>query len=976
MKKNCISISTGLRKTLMVLLALMLLTMTWFSFIPGTTTAANEHLYGGTLRVAISDEPSEKFNPLTTHQTGDLDILDLMYDSLAIRDVETGKMIPWLAESWTTDENSVTVTLRENIEFWDGSIMTADDVKYSYDNYEGPLMVPVTGVTVDDSLTITFDLSQNNPAFFITDGMRVPIVKEGTDDMGSGPFMDLTKNVEEGIEVTNEFLRASQDDAVTNTVLNLVFDNVYDVELYAVGVDEHGNKTDRELIDSSDYNLNEQMGRITNINIPADTEISVDYKYDATTYDLVANENYFMDRPYLDGISFQVFQKIAAPKGLNIDGIPLGPGGSAATHMAGAVNQLGNNNIDYIKPYFPGIHIRFINMAHASVVEVPVNEFVYAAYNAESAPFNVGENDITVERAEAAKRAINLLFGRGTVVDNMLSGAGYRGVTVVSPANEYWFNPDTNAVRQNFKEANDIMDAAGFADFNADGFRNLPNEEHFSLKVTYPSILEDENPGSIGGGLAGDGGLGSIRINSIDDSTTISNVRAAELSGDFDISIGRHDAAIDPGMDIYALFHSDSPHNFINLNDPVLDAAIEEVNSILDQDERQEAMNEIQEILLQKMPISVIYSPTLSQVYRNDFYTGWMNGFHVGVHNKQNYLSVHRMTDDSITLSITMMSSLTGGTDTTITVLAEDRIGNPIADAEVELYVSMGQAVPRTERTDAGGTIIYDYTVPEVSGLTDIIVSADVVKGTNIGTGSFVATIHPEISTFNLRIEIDKTQMESGESAEITVQVLGMLDTYPEITLTLLPSTGSAWLDKTNNAGETGPEFTTTLHTDGVLTETTFRIRAIALDQTQEGTIRVNAQDVDASESTPMWLYMGMGLAVIIILIILIMAMIGGKKGAGAAVAEPKEDTYDEFEEPEVEEEDIFEEEEDIFEEEEDIFEEPEVEEEELFEEPVAEEPELSPEQQAKLDKLEKAHADGKMPTEIYEKNKKKILEG
>ncbi len=878
MKKNCVSISVGLRKTMMVLLAVMLLTMSWVSFIPEATTAANEEMYGGTLRVAIMDEPSEEIHPLTTHETGNLDIIDLMYDSLAIRDVETGIMIPWLSESWTTGDDNVTVTLRDNIEFWDGSMMTSEDIKYSYDNYAGPLMVPVSSVTAVDSHTITFELSTLNPSFFITEGMTVPIVKEGTDDMGSGPFMDLTRREEIGNEVSNEFLRDPQLDTAENSFLNLVFDNVYDVELYGKLIDDDSNEThERELIDSSEYNLNEEIGRIYNIDLPEDTEITADYKYDATFYDLETNENYFMERPYIDGISFQVFNTIAAPKGVNQDRIPLGPSQSDATYMAGAVNQLGNNNIDMIKPFYPRIYIRFVNVAESAIVSVPSNEFVYAAYNAQSAPFNVGENDITFERAEAARNAINLLFGRDTVVNDILGGAGHKGITIVSPANEYWFNPDTAAVKQDFREANDLLDDAAFFDYDANGFRDLPNEESFSLGVNYPSSLEDENPGSIGSGLAGGGGLGSIWIDAIDNSMSLAGVEAAKESGDFDITIGRYHAAFDPGKDLYALFHSESDENFMGLNDPELDAAIEEVNSILDQGERQEAMHEIQELLIKKMPISVIYTPSLSQVYRQDLYTGWINGFDIGVHNKQNYLSLHRMTEDSLNVRITMMMSLSSGADTTITVVAEDANGNPIPEANVELEVELGELEARSELTDSGGTLVYDYTAPTVTGMTDVLISASVIKGTDLGYTSYVATIHPVETVFTLGVNIDTTQMDSGESAEITVEIYGQMDTYPEITLSILPS-GGAWLEKTNNVGETGQKFTTTLHTDGVLTETTYRITATAtygqITQTGEGSIRVNANPVEESETTPMWLYVGIGLAGIIILMILILAMI------------------------------------------------------------------------------------------------------
>ncbi|MFO7991881.1 MAG: ABC transporter substrate-binding protein [Thermoplasmata archaeon] len=872
----------GSQKLALAVLGILLVSVFGVSLPSENTIAANDDMYGGTLKIAVVDEPSDNIYPMNATGSGDLDVLDLLYDSLAMRDVKTGEILPWLADTWTIDENQVTVQLKEGVKFWDGTEMTSVDVKYSYENYEGPLTLPVEDYNASDDYTIRFTLSDNNPAFFMSDGLMVPIIKNGTADVGTGPFMDYSKTVNTGEEITDEKVREATKYNITRSELNLVFDNVYQVELYGT-LQLPENETERErklenytedydfiadhpvmwdgtyFIESGNYTLDKSTGKITDIYIPYMTEITANYKYNMTTCSLSANEDYFNGRPYLDALEFKVFKTIAKPKSFNADGIPLGASGSAATHMTGAVNRLANGEIDVIKPVYPSIYSKYIDSSESTLVKIPKNEFVYASYKADILPTRVGENNVTEEKADQFRNAVNYLYARDNIVSNFLQGMGYKGITVVSPGNKYWFNKDTSAVKQDVSKANEMMDEISYMDYDADGVRELPNHEEFSIDVKMPGITVDENPSVVGSELAGDDGLNALSINnSASIMTSISQLEENEEIGNFSITINRYEASLDPGKDMYDLFHTNGTENFMGFSNKELDHQIRDANAILDMDERQTAISELQDTLLEKMPMSVIYFPTQFHVYRKDTYTGWVNGFDHGPHNKQTYLNVHKMVEESLTLSITMKKSLESGEETTITVLAKDQSDNVAPGVEVDLEATLGDLSLATsnETTDNNGQIQFTYNAPEIErGFKDIVFTVKGVKGVNIGSAFFMATLHPEEKTFSLDVDLDRIQMASGGVVNITVEVRGDFEDYPVVKLTLIPSSSAAWLDETNNEGNTGEEFTTTLHVEGLKTDTRFTVKASAtyqgVTETDDGSISVSAEPPEEDKDSP-----------------------------------------------------------------------------------------------------------------------------
>jgi peptide/nickel transport system substrate-binding protein len=147
------------------------------------------------LRYGFTTEP-KTLDPLNINDTADgRSILFNVFEGLVKPDTD-GTLLPCIAESWTIERDALiyTFTIRKDVRFHDGSIVSANDVKFSIDTaiaagFNGLNMIDNTAITSDNRVRIT--LKAPDPEFlpYITIG----IVKADNKDrekniIGTGPF--------------------------------------------------------------------------------------------------------------------------------------------------------------------------------------------------------------------------------------------------------------------------------------------------------------------------------------------------------------------------------------------------------------------------------------------------------------------------------------------------------------------------------------------------------------------------------------------------------------------------------------------------------------------------------------------------------------------------------------------------------------------------------------------------------------------
>ncbi len=178
---------------------------------PGDTSgaAAGPPRPGGELRIALTADPT-CLDPQQTGQLAALEVSRELVDTLTDQDPATGKIVPWLAESFSTspDARTFDFVLRAGVTFSDGTPVDSAAVKATFDklitlpaNGAPAYIRGYTGTTVIDARHFTVGFNAPNAQFLqATSGAGLGILSPATAAVpladrcrgrfvGSGPFV-------------------------------------------------------------------------------------------------------------------------------------------------------------------------------------------------------------------------------------------------------------------------------------------------------------------------------------------------------------------------------------------------------------------------------------------------------------------------------------------------------------------------------------------------------------------------------------------------------------------------------------------------------------------------------------------------------------------------------------------------------------------------------------------------------------------
>ena len=167
----------------------------------GVSAESAEPKYGGTLKYASHNTTSTPGYTPDNSNNASLIFLNTAYESLTYYD-ESGAIIPRLATEWTTDpeEPSITWTLREGVQFADGTDFNAEAVKVNIEEYQKCSRnetANVASVEVIDDYTVKMILNSWNSSTLESVGFFVyymsPAALEDVDSLrnsscGTGAF--------------------------------------------------------------------------------------------------------------------------------------------------------------------------------------------------------------------------------------------------------------------------------------------------------------------------------------------------------------------------------------------------------------------------------------------------------------------------------------------------------------------------------------------------------------------------------------------------------------------------------------------------------------------------------------------------------------------------------------------------------------------------------------------------------------------
>lgn len=176
-------------------------------------TATGEPVYGGTVVVGIQQD-IDSLDPHKATAAGTKEILFNIFEGLVKPD-ENGNLMNAVASDYTISDDGLvyTFTLRDNVKFHNGDVVTAQDVKYSLERVSGLLdgtplmstMATIQSVDILDEKTVQVTVGSANTELIYS--FTAAIIPEGSGEaeaaqpIGTGPFSFVSYTPQEGIVV-------------------------------------------------------------------------------------------------------------------------------------------------------------------------------------------------------------------------------------------------------------------------------------------------------------------------------------------------------------------------------------------------------------------------------------------------------------------------------------------------------------------------------------------------------------------------------------------------------------------------------------------------------------------------------------------------------------------------------------------------------------------------------------------------------
>lgn len=485
-------------------------------------------------------------------------------------------VIPWIAagdpvyEDLPDGKVLVTVKLREDVKWWDGKPLTAEDVAFTLNmekDYQLPLQYPsfllgteeyVEKIEAVDTYTVQYTLTSPNAAFPTTILMHGILPKHQWE-----PVVEAAEAAGGDIAAKGKYI---QD-------FDLTPDNV-------IG---SGPFKPTEWVKGSHIKL----------------EANKDYFKKGEVVHCEAGD--FEIGPHIDGILIKVYK--------SLDALML---------------AVAKGDVDYMRwPIDPGRLAEFMGKPN---IELPVSDdcgFFYLAFNFRKPPCD----------DPAFRKAVSYLTDKDFIVNRLLQGYGSPLWGPVVPGNAYYYNADVVKYGDGLDrearvaKAKEVLADAGYT-WDSKGNLILPDGTPMpAMDILTPPA--DYDPVRAMAGVLIQEWCREVGMNITAKPTsfgTIVNlVFPDEGIPEFDMYILGWSIGFDPLPTIQSIFHSSQrPEvlpggaNAMGYVNPEFDAVVDEAMRTLDDEKRRELILKMQDILAEDLPYINLYAKKIIEVYRTD----------------------------------------------------------------------------------------------------------------------------------------------------------------------------------------------------------------------------------------------------------------------------------------------------------------------------------------------------------------------
>jgi peptide/nickel transport system substrate-binding protein len=253
--------------------------------------------------------------------------------------------------------------------------------------------------------------------------------------------------------------------------------------------------------------------------------------------------------------------------------------------------------------------------------------FVELAMNCYDSPDSKG-NPVLLD--QQFRQAVNWAVDREKVAEVAYQGYGTVGSSLVVPYSKYhWEPPAESAFSYDPAKANELLDAAGYADVNGDGYRETKDGKKLSLRFyATTDSTQNQTAGKLIVGWLKDVGI-KLDLQVIDAGTLINY--QYEYTGDkytpnWDLFIWYWIEDVDPNfiVDIYTPQQIEGWNDCLWTDPEYTDLNAQQITTI-DEAERIPIVQRMQEIFYQGAAYAILTYPYQLEAFNTEKWTGWVH---------------------------------------------------------------------------------------------------------------------------------------------------------------------------------------------------------------------------------------------------------------------------------------------------------------------------------------------------------------
>ncbi|HYY09231.1 MAG TPA: ABC transporter substrate-binding protein [Actinomycetota bacterium] len=320
------------------------------------------------------------------------------------------------------------------------------------------------------------------------------------------------------------------------------------------------------------------------------------------------NPNYWQGVPYIHTLIFQKFDNAEA-----------------------MVTALKNGEIDFAEDIPPDLYATLQGQqgigTHASVPATFAQMSFNMTPNGQPAPTCNSCGESTAHPAlqdPTVREAVEMAVDKQTLIDKVLRGYGEVGTTIVPIAFSqwHWSPPGDEQIPFDIAGANQLLDQAGYKDTDGDGIRNMPGGgEDLSFRFY---VLSSE-PTEIKAAPFIKGWLKQIGIEIKPQTLSEGKLIDDWYANDYDMYMWGWGPDPDPDF-ILSTFTTSQCESWSDtcFSDPRYDKLYTEQRTQIDPTERKQTIEQMEQIIYQKIPEVVLWYTETLQAYRSDRWTGFV----------------------------------------------------------------------------------------------------------------------------------------------------------------------------------------------------------------------------------------------------------------------------------------------------------------------------------------------------------------